>query len=298
MSTEPLHLSLIENSHAFLLEAVTKAVAATSDTRQWQFAVLNLVQALELSLKAALHGIHPALIYENIDNPKNTIGPIQALLRLANPKIGNLTFTNEDKVKIQHAVDIRNRMTHSEFQLTPAYAGAKFFELFAFVSDFQRRHLKVSVSEIVPTAEYTKLFQIQKLREELIARAEARILEENVASEAVWECPDCGADTFVIEDATDTCYTCSYSERVIECPQCSELNFESSLESFFGELDSSYDEGQTVLHNAYGYSSYTACVECLPRIKGDIRRRREEEDYHRREEEYYLELAHLRGDPP
>lgn len=299
MSTEPLHLSLLENSHAFLREAVAKAVTATSDTRQWQFAVLNLVQALELSLKAALHAIHPALVYESIDTPKKTIGPMLALLRLANPKIGNFTFTNEDKVKIQHAVDVRNQMTHSEFQLTGTYAAAKFFEMFAFVADFQRRYLKVKVSEILPAPEYTSLIQIQKLREELIARAQTRIAEEKIASEFVWDCPDCGADTFVIEDAAHICYTCSYSERVVECPHCSEFRLESEIKSFFGDLDSTYDEGQTVLHNAYGYSSYTACPECLPRITQDIRTQRQEEEFLQREEEYYhIQLAHMRGDLP
>lgn len=125
-NTESLKLSLLENSHAFLKEAVAKAVVAVSDTRQWQFAVLNLVQSLELSLKAALKMIHPALVYENIDNPKNTVGPILALDRLENPKVGGFTFAREDRQRIQHAVIARNQMTHSDFELTSEYAAAKF----------------------------------------------------------------------------------------------------------------------------------------------------------------------------
>jgi hypothetical protein len=65
-STESVSLSLLENSHAFAKEAVSKAIAAQYDARQWQFAVLSLVQSAELSLKAALKAIHPVLVYENV----------------------------------------------------------------------------------------------------------------------------------------------------------------------------------------------------------------------------------------
>jgi HEPN domain-containing protein len=58
-----IKLSLLENSHAFIREAVTYAVSAKDNARKWQFAVLNLVQALELSLKALLFNIHPILIF-------------------------------------------------------------------------------------------------------------------------------------------------------------------------------------------------------------------------------------------
>ncbi|EOW9192609.1 hypothetical protein ACOA8B_003550 [Vibrio cholerae] len=63
-------LSLLENSQSFLVEAVDKAIGAEDDVRHWQFAILNLVQSLELSLKLVLKNIHPLFIYENIDSPK------------------------------------------------------------------------------------------------------------------------------------------------------------------------------------------------------------------------------------
>ena len=87
-----IKLSLLENSHAFMREAVTYAVSAKDDARKWQFAVLNLVQSLELSLKALLFNIHPILIFENVDNPNNTVGPTQALDRLRNSNIGGITM--------------------------------------------------------------------------------------------------------------------------------------------------------------------------------------------------------------
>ena len=298
-SAESLKLNLLENSHAFLKEAVSKAVAAVSDTRQWQFAILNLVQSLELSLKAALNAIHPVLVYENVDHTKNTVGPILALERLRNPQIGRFTFAEEDSQRIKHAVNVRNQMTHSDFELTSEYAASKFFEIFAFVSEFQRRHLGTKVSDILPLHDFETLIQIRKLRDELILRAEARIAEEGIDSDFIRACPNCDADTFIIENGVDTCYVCSHSESVVQCPHCSQFTFESDIQSFVDELDTGYEEGQSVIYNSYEYSDYTACPECIPGIKEDIQNQREQDEINMLEEEYLNQrLAYLRGDLP
>jgi hypothetical protein len=283
---DSIQLSLLENSHAYLKEAVAKALAAASDIRQWQFAILNLVQALELSLKAALNGIHPVFVYNNIDKPQNTIDIWRALERLENPKIGNFTFSDKDKVRLRHAIKMRNQVTHSDFELTGQYAGANFIELFAFVSDFQRSHLEVSVADVIPENDFQELIKIRRFFEELVRRALARIAEEQVSKEFIWACPNCGEDTFVIEEGADTCYACTHTESTVECPHCSRLNFEADVKSFFEDLDSEYDEGRTVVHNDYGYLAYAACPECLPRIKQDIQDQREQEEFYRLEEEY------------
>lgn len=287
-NTDSIHLSLLENSHAFLKEAVSKALAATTDIRHWQFAIMNLVQSLELGLKAALKAIHPILVYEDVDNPKNTVNLMGALRRLESPKIGGVTFSEEDKRKIQHAIRVRNEVTHSDFSLTGEYAAAKFFEVFAFVSEFQRQHLNTRLSDIIPEPELGQLFEIRQLIEELVLRAKARITEEKIAETLVWACPNCGQDTFVIEGGADICYACSHSEAVVECPYCGLLNYKGEMISFADYLDTDYDEGQWVVLNNYGYRDYDACSECIPEIKGDIQNQRAEEEFRRLEEEYYL----------
>ena len=284
---DSIRLSLLENSHAFLIEAVAKALAATSDIRHWQFAILNLVQSLELGLKAALSAIHPALIYEDIDNPKNTLSPIRALQRLESPKIGRFVFSDRDKKRIQSAIKVRNEVTHSDFNLTGKYAAAKFFEIFAFVSDFQRRHLGTTVSDFIPSKDFQRLVQIGKLLEELVLRAKTRIAEEKVSDDFVWACPNCGEDTFVIDDAASVCYACSHAKPVVECSHCSRLNFESDMQSFSEFLDIAYDEGVTYVHNSYGYSDYDACTYCMVKIREHIQDQRAQEDFRLLEEEYY-----------
>ena len=285
-TSEPLALSLLENSHAFLREAAAKAVAARTDVRQWQFAILNLVQALELSLKAALKAIHPAFIFENIDAPRNTVTPMVALRRLAT--VGGLAVSDKDARKIQRAIDVRNKVTHSDFVLKSEYASATFCEVFAFVSDFQNRHLATKVSDVIPTSDFEEIVKIRRLLDELAALARARIEEEKIAAEWIWACPNCGEDTFVIGDGADVCFACGHAERVIACPQCARLTFEAEMESFFDDLDVDFSEGQADVHNDYGYSKHDACPECVPRIRQDIEDKRMADEFDRLEEEYRL----------
>ncbi|MFI4892153.1 MAG: hypothetical protein ACIAS6_03825 [Phycisphaerales bacterium JB060] len=286
-SIESVTLSLHENSHAFICEAVSKAIAAQDDIRQWQFAVLALVQSAELSLKAALNAIHPILVYENVDKPSRTVTLHAALARLENSDIGAMTFSQRDKRRIDKASKSRNEMTHSEFELTSKYAAANFFELFGFVSDFQRRHLSCDLSEIIPAADFEKLIGIRRAIEVLVRRARERIQQEGVDSQQIWACPNCGEDTYVFDGDINICYACSCAEDVVECPQCKELCFGFELESFFNEIDSYFDEGQAVVHNSYGYKDFNACPACLPKIKETIQDERESNEMRRLEEEYY-----------
>jgi rubrerythrin len=227
------------------------------------------------------------LIYENIDAPKNTVRPSVAIDRLENPEIGNMTFAASEKARIQRAVELRNRITHSEFELKPEYAAAKFFELFAFVVYFQGHYLDTEIEAIVSEDHMAQLISIEKALEELYEKALKRIEEEGIDSALVWACPDCSHDTFVIKDGIDTCYTCRHREPVIECPYCESLFFEWQMKSFSEDLDTDYDEGRTVIHNNYGYSHHSACADCLPNIKDDIQRKRDKDDYYRAMEEYY-----------
>lgn len=288
-SNDSVNLSLLENSHAFINEAVSKAIAAQHDVRQWQFAILALVQAAELSLKAALKAIHPILVYQDVDQPVHMVSLHTALGRLENPLIGGVIFSDRDKKRIRRASQIRNQITHADFELTSEYAAANFFELFGFVSDFQRRHLSSDLSKVVPSVIFDTLLAIRKAIEELVRRARDRIAEEKIDSEFLWVCPNCGEDTFVIEDGADCCYACSFTEAVVECPQCKNFCFQSEIESFIDAIDMDYEAGRVIIFNSYGYSELEACSQCLPKIRRAIQDERERNEMHRLEEEYHLQ---------
>lgn len=287
--SDSVHLSLLENSHAFLREGVGKAAAAKGDVRQWQFAIVHIVQSLELSLKSILHRIHPSFVFENIDNPKNTVSPRHAIERLAT--VANVSLTENEKRQIVAAIDLRNQITHFEFELRPEYASAKFFETFAFVVYFQGRYLNTEIERIVSLNELAGLLAIEKSRRELADKAKRRIEEEAIDTEWIWECPECLESTFVAQDETDTCYTCRYSEEVTLCENCDNFRFKSEMESFAEDLDYDQEGRRFYLHSDFGYNFRTACPECIEEIREDIQKQRNDAEWeYRMEEEYYDRL--------
>lgn len=271
--SESVHISLLENSHAFLQEGVRKALAARDDARQWQFAIVNLVQSLELSLKVKLKELHPLLVFADVDSPRHTVSSLQALKRLAS----SIGLTKKDQQCIERAIALRNQMMHSEFELRPAYAQARFFEAFAYVVYFQATHLHFEVEKAIGKGDLEKLLTLRKAVSELVKRALQRIREEGIEEGALWECPTCRQGTFVT--GIDQCYTCRESQEVVECPHCSEQCFDFQLESFFDDLDTDYDEGRVIVHNNYGYTKHSACPECIDRIRDKIEEERWEHHY-------------------
>ncbi len=284
-------LSLLENSQSFLVEAVDKAIGAEDDVRHWQFAILNLVQSLELSLKLVLKNIHPLFIYENIDSPKNTVSVTKAIERLSNPDIGNVQFTEKEKQGMTSAIKLRNNITHSEFELSVDYAQAQFFKVFSLIATVQRRHFDTQVEEILSSDAIENLLVIEKTKEMLVNNAIQRIEDEGVDEHLVWACPNCLSDTFVVLDGIDTCYVCTYTETVTDCPHCNELFFENELESIHQYFDFEYCEGRAYVHNTYGYDKASACSRCAKRIAQDIEEQREYEAMQEEERYHWLSEA-------
>ena len=65
--------TLIENAYTFINEAILNSRKANRDVKYLSFAILHLIQGLELMLKHILKQEHPILIYENVDKPINTV---------------------------------------------------------------------------------------------------------------------------------------------------------------------------------------------------------------------------------
>ena len=60
-------LDLLSNSISYFREAVGYAQHDTLETKHWKFAIVHLVQAMELAFKERLKRIHEIFIYESID---------------------------------------------------------------------------------------------------------------------------------------------------------------------------------------------------------------------------------------
>ncbi|MEC0234870.1 hypothetical protein P4H71_11080 [Paenibacillus kribbensis] len=126
-----LKMNLLENAYDFLNSSLFYYSHAERDFRAWKIAFINIVQSIELMTKEKLRRSNKFLIYENIDNPKNTISFSLALDRMIN--ILELPLDKDDIQKIKKAIALRNQMMHFEIDFPVQELKAKYSVLFEFV---------------------------------------------------------------------------------------------------------------------------------------------------------------------
>jgi hypothetical protein len=112
-------LTLLENSLSFFNESLKCCRKAEDDPSYWKFAILHLVQAMELAIKEALRQVHPVMVYDDIDKPNLTVTITKGLARLKNKAIGGYTITKNEEDEIKSAIRIRNELVHYEFARPP-----------------------------------------------------------------------------------------------------------------------------------------------------------------------------------
>lgn len=140
-------ISLIENSYTFVNEAILNSRKAKIDVKYLSFSILHLIQGLELMLKHLLKNEHPILIYENVDNPKNTVSLKQSLDRLKN--IANIDIDADEIKTINRAILHRNKIVHYEYELNPRQLYSIFIQLFEFIHYFHQKHFHLELHDFI-----------------------------------------------------------------------------------------------------------------------------------------------------
>ena len=287
-SKSTIQLGFVENSHRFLREAARKARLAESQSDEWMFAASALVQAVELALKAALAKIHPILIFENIDNPRRSVTISIAISRLTDKGIGKIDFTAKDRERLNRAVKIRNAITHSDFSLNISQVEANFHEVFAFLAEFNRRHLDTNIDQIIDPADLVAFLDNRKHHQEMLVRARTRIEDEGISASELRSCTYCTEDTFVEGEESFRCYLCHHVEQSVQCQHCGNSFLEEELEDFSDAFKVDYADGRVEVLSNYGYNFHRACPECAAEIKQDIYEQEQEDYYHQMMEEEYM----------
>ena len=106
-----LKLTLEENAISFAEDALANAIVAEETPKRWKFAILSLIQAIELSLKELLRRQHPYPIYKNVDNPDKTVGIDQATHRFR--LIAGITLTADGSCIITWRSQLRTLSSYS-----------------------------------------------------------------------------------------------------------------------------------------------------------------------------------------
>src|SRR5271155_4145550 len=104
-----LKLSLMENAYGFLNHSVSHYRKTARNIHEWPFALLHITQSIELMLKQVLKGIHPILIFEDVDNPKHTVSLERSLSRLESLGV---KIDEKEKLNIRRAANYRNLVVH------------------------------------------------------------------------------------------------------------------------------------------------------------------------------------------
>jgi hypothetical protein len=142
-SEAALHLtfSLEENAYNFLNQSLRHYRKTPRNVREWPFALLHLVQSLELLLKVVLHEVHPILIFKDVDQAgpdKQTVTLEQALTRLENLQKG---IEDKERVMIRRASLRRNQIVHYRVELNKFEWKKLYSQLFEFLHFFHFKHL-------------------------------------------------------------------------------------------------------------------------------------------------------------
>jgi len=138
---KPIRMNLLENSYDFLNESLRATVRAEVDPQAWKFAVMNIVQAIELLLKARLQSEHPALLYDNVDKPGKTVSLAQAVGRVTGAvRIG---LTSRELRTIRKGTQWRDQIVHFEFEMSPYQVETVYSQLFEFLTRFHNDHTDV-----------------------------------------------------------------------------------------------------------------------------------------------------------
>lgn len=213
-----IKLSLIENSNNFLNESLAQAIIAEEKPEYWKYAILHLVQAIELTLKERLRVEHHSLIYKNIDKPKETVSLKLAADRLQ--KTANVELKKRDLSSIQLASKIRNQIVHYSFSFDIVKIKTIYANLIGFIQDFSIQQHRKNLSQVIHPHIWDEAIEIIDYVRELKRRAEERFSEQNINSDFLLECKVCRQMTFVFQNDINTCYVCGFEDDVIQCMGC------------------------------------------------------------------------------
>lgn len=222
-----IKLTLLENAENFIKHSLRQAIDAERDPHYWKYAILNLVQSIELSLKELLRKEHEILMYKNIDNPRETVSLEIAVSRLQS--ILKIKFNKDDLEKIKLASIYRNKIVHYEFSFNEKEIKSIYAKLIGFLQSTFNSYFKKNLDEIVGEGIWQEAAQIIEYAEELLTRANERFEKEGLDSELIMECRLCHQHAFVFQDDINTCYVCGYKDEIGQCERCEQYFYSDDL---------------------------------------------------------------------
>ncbi len=219
-----LNLSLMENAVTFFQDALSNAIAAEEKPVRWKFAILSLVQAIELSLKALLAKPHPFFIYTDIDKRQHTVSLNLAISRLEH--IANVKLSDDESKALKVAVEVRNDIVHHQIDAELPKLKLAFARLLGFLNEFHRSHFQEALQDQVDAKLWQSGVEIQDYGDELFRRAQERMKNDGITGAHLVTCPKCRWRALCgSPPMSNTCYVCGHTEDLYVCDFCQRILF-------------------------------------------------------------------------
>jgi len=226
-----LRLTILENANHSIERSLIHAKEATIDNREWKFGILLIIQAIELVFKEALYREYPALIFENIDNRKNTVSISLAMKRLED--IVEIQFSQSDISAINTAIHWRNQLMHYECDINLYNARKIYYKLIIFLKEFYKERFNKELSSFINQDLWNEIFEIEDFLSQTMTIVKERLINKDIETKWVWECKKCKQIAFVVQDDENICYVCGYVDEVGCCDSCGEVDYLDNMHEIY-----------------------------------------------------------------
>lgn len=215
------NFDLIENAKDSLEHAVDHLTKTPPlPPKDLKRGILDITHVIELLLKAALYNIHPAFIWEKVDEypneEKKTVSSDLALFRFRKFSYsGSIDFTEDTLRAIDSARKLRNQIEHFKFQIEDDHAHKIIGRLLSFIFDFSTRQLRLNWEE-----EFKKRPEWKSLLNDVdFWLRHAPLMEERVSSQGIKAivCDECGKKTMKMNGI---CLLCGQVDQMVQCIKC------------------------------------------------------------------------------
>ncbi|MBR1403067.1 MAG: hypothetical protein IJ558_02705 [Treponema sp.] len=201
MSIIEKKITLQENAYLFLNESLTNVKYSKKNQRYWIFAIIHIVQSLELFCKYILYKQNLVFIYDDIDKCKNTVTFEQAIDRIK--KFANVEIDDKEEVNLIRAYKLRNEITHFEYGFNNMHFSKRYKELFEFITYFHNKHVGDELHNHI----YQELYEIE-------AEVISEFKEKNIEYQGSLMCVQNPVDIITAQKKNGIIYKGTVYERI------------------------------------------------------------------------------------
>lgn len=221
-----LTLSLEDNAYSFLNQSLRHYRKSSRNVQEWPFALLHLVQSLELLLKRTLEVVNPILIYKDIDQPnpeKQTVTLEQALVRLENLGI---PIEEKERLIIRRAALKRNLVVHYRFNLNKFEWKKLYVQLFEFLHFFHHKHLKSDIHSHIARENWASEARVMRFfKEDFVIYHGVEVHKDHpkdiLDAQRIVGFSDGQKDFLRMKYGEEVeMFTKDFAEREVPCPDC------------------------------------------------------------------------------